>query len=67
MSVLDQMNETELLALSALFLARAENLPDGDPWKAKLLQAVRQLLDRVRGLASGVDEQSLRPSTVVDI
>jgi hypothetical protein len=61
MSVLDQMNQTELLALSALFLAEAEELPNGDPWKAKLLQVVWQLLDRVRGLDSGAADIRAQP------
>ena len=45
-SQLDQMNQTELLASSALLLARAESLPKGDPKKARLLLAAKQLADR---------------------
>jgi hypothetical protein len=45
-SQLDQMNPTELLASSALLLARAEALPKGDPKKARLLLAAKELADR---------------------
>ena len=47
-SALDQLNSTELLIVATKFLAEAVELPDDDPWKAELLQAVRQLLDRVK-------------------
>jgi hypothetical protein len=50
-TIFDQLNPTELLILSGLILAEAEELPDDDPWKVKLLQQVHQLLERVRRTA----------------
>jgi hypothetical protein len=47
---LNEMNPTELLISSALLLDRAEQLPHDDPQKHRLLQAARQLLDRVSQL-----------------
>jgi hypothetical protein len=46
--MLDQLNATELLAISALLMERADRLPKRDPQKARLLQAASQLLERVR-------------------
>ena len=50
MSVLDQMNATELLALAALYLARAEDLPN------------RTL--RLAGMLGGVSTKPIRRDRV---
>jgi hypothetical protein len=33
---LDQLNSTDMMIFAGLFLSRAEDLPKGDPQKAKL-------------------------------
>jgi hypothetical protein len=45
-SLLDQLNPTELQAASALLLARAEELPKGDPDLVRLLLAAQHALDK---------------------
>ena len=48
MSIVDDMNPTELQMSAALLMARAEKLPKGDPKKSRLLLAAQQLLDKSR-------------------
>ena len=46
MSLLDELNPTEMMIFAGLFISRAEDLPKGDSQKAKLLRAAHQLLER---------------------
>ena len=53
-SPLDELTPTELQAASALLLARAEELPKGDPERVRLLLAAQHALDRAARDASQI-------------